>query len=104
MRWALEDGVAPEAVDYIRARQRHVQNDLARPRPSSARVRGHAYRLAVNSTKSMIGHCFGAAGAVEGLATVMAVYTDTIHPTINLQSRTPAVTWIMYRTSRGSAA
>ncbi len=44
----------------------------------------------MNSTKSMIGHCFGAAGAVEGMATIMAVYTDTIHPTINYETPDPA--------------
>jgi 3-oxoacyl-[acyl-carrier-protein] synthase II len=46
----------------------------------------HAYKLLVSSTKSMIGHCMGAGGGLEGLATVMAVYTDTVHPTINLET------------------
>lgn len=91
MRWALEDaGVAPEAVDYINAHgSATVQNDLAETAAIKRVFGEHAYRLAVNSTKSMIGHCFGAAGAVEGLATVMAVYTDTIHPTINLEQADP---------------
>jgi 3-oxoacyl-[acyl-carrier-protein] synthase II len=38
----------------------------------------------------MIGHLFGAAGAVEALATIMALYTDTIHPTINYETPDPA--------------
>jgi 3-oxoacyl-[acyl-carrier-protein] synthase II len=67
-----------------------VQNDIA----ETAAIKGvfgeHAYRLAVSSTKSMIGHCFGAAGALEALATVMSVYTDVIHPTINLARPDPA--------------
>jgi 3-oxoacyl-[acyl-carrier-protein] synthase II len=46
--------------------------------------------LAVSSTKSMIGHLFGAAGAVEALATIMAVHTDAIHPTINYETPDPA--------------
>ncbi len=91
MRWALEDaGVAPEDVDYINAHgSATVQNDLAETAAIKRVFGEHAYRLAVNSTKSMIGHCFGAAGAIEGLATVMAVHTDTIHPTINLQEPDP---------------
>jgi 3-oxoacyl-[acyl-carrier-protein] synthase II len=91
MRWALEDaGVAPEAVDYVNAHgSATVQNDLAETAAIKRVFGEHAYCLAVNSTKSMIGHCFGAAGAVEGLATVMAVYTDTIHPTINLEQQDP---------------
>lgn len=91
MRWALEDaGVAPEDVDYINAHgSATLQNDLAETAAIKRVFGEHAYRLAVNSTKSMIGHCFGAAGAVEGLAAVMAVYTDTIHPTINLAEPDP---------------
>lgn len=49
----------------------------------------HASRLAISSTKSMTGHGFGAAGAIEALATVMTVYTDTVHPTINHEHPDP---------------
>jgi 3-oxoacyl-[acyl-carrier-protein] synthase II len=92
MRWALTDaGIAPERVQYINAHgSATVQNDAA----ETAAIKGvfgeHAYRLAVSSTKSMIGHLFGAAGAVEALATIMAVYTDTMHPTINYETPDPA--------------
>ena len=39
----------------------------------------------MNATKSMIGHCLGAAGGMEAIATVMAIHTGKIHPTINLE-------------------
>ncbi len=92
MRWALADaGLAPEAVDYINAHGSATQANDAAETAAIKRVFGeHAYRLCVNSTKSMIGHAFGAAGAIEALATIMAVHTDTIHPTINLETPDPA--------------
>lgn len=92
MRWALQDaGVAPTAVDYINAHgSGTVQNDIAETAAIKRVFDEHAYRLVVNSTKSMIGHCFGAAGAVEALATVMSICTDTVHPTINLETPDPA--------------
>lgn len=91
MRWALQDaGVAPAAVDYINAHgSATVQNDSAETAAIKRVFGDHAHRLTVSSTKSMIGHCFGAAGAVEALATIMAVHTDTVHPTINLETPDP---------------
>ena len=92
MRWALADaGVVPEQVQYINAHgSSTVQNDAAETTAIKGVFGEHAYRLAVSSTKSMIGHLFGAAGAVEALATIMALYTDTIHPTINYETPDPA--------------
>lgn len=92
MRWALQDaGLAPEAVDYVNAHgSATVQNDIAETAAIKRVFGGHAHRLAISSTKSMIGHCFGAAGAVEALASIMAIYTDTVHPTINLDNPDPA--------------
>ena len=49
----------------------------------------HARSLAVNSTKSMIGHLLGAAGAVEAVATVFSVSADKVHPTINQETPDP---------------
>lgn len=91
MRWALADaGIAPEAVDYINAHgSATVANDAAETAAIKRTFGDHAYRLMVNSTKSMIGHCFGAAGAIEGMAAIMAVHTDTVHPTINLETPDP---------------
>lgn len=92
MRWALQDaGVLPDAVAYVNAHgSATVQNDAAETAAIKRVFGDHAYRLAISSTKSMIGHCFGAAGAIEALATVMAVYTDRVHPTINLETPDPA--------------
>lgn len=92
MRWALQDaGVAPEMIDYINAHgSATVQNDVAETAAIKRIFGDHAYRLAISSTKSMIGHCFGAAGAIEALTAIMAVATDTIHPTINLETPDPA--------------
>jgi 3-oxoacyl-[acyl-carrier-protein] synthase II len=91
MRWALADaGVAPESVDYINAHGSATQaNDAAETTAIKRLFGDHAYSLCVNSTKSMIGHAFGAAGAIEALATIQAIYTDTIHPTINLRTPDP---------------
>jgi 3-oxoacyl-[acyl-carrier-protein] synthase II len=92
MRWALQDAcVSPEQVGYINAHgSATIQNDVAETAAIKRVFGDHAYRLVVNSTKSMIGHCFGAAGALEALATVMAVHTGTVHPTINLEVADPA--------------
>ena len=92
MRLALADaGVAAEQVDYINAHGSATQPNDAAETAAIKQVFGpHAYRLAISSTKSMVGHLFGAAGAVEALATVMAVHADTIHPTINYETPDPA--------------
>jgi len=49
----------------------------------------HAYKVAISSTKSMIGHLLGASGAVEFVATVLTIVHQTVHPTINLEVPDP---------------
>ncbi|MEM7344821.1 MAG: beta-ketoacyl-[acyl-carrier-protein] synthase II, partial [Chloroflexota bacterium] len=49
-----------------------------------------AYRTPISSTKSMLGHSFGAAGAIEALACIKSIKTGIIHPTINYQTPDPA--------------
>lgn len=49
----------------------------------------HAYRMSLSATKSMIGHLFGAAGAVEAIATVLAIAHRRVPPTINLHTPDP---------------
>jgi 3-oxoacyl-[acyl-carrier-protein] synthase II len=50
----------------------------------------HAYKVAISSTKSMIGHLLGAAGAVEAIATLLTINRGVIHPTINYENADPA--------------
>ena len=91
MRLALENaGVPPERVDYINAHG--TSTILGDPRETEAikTVFGeHAYRLAVSSTKSMIGHLLGASGALETIASVLTIQHGLLTPTINLDRSDP---------------
>ncbi|HEY0389010.1 MAG TPA: beta-ketoacyl-ACP synthase II [Gaiellales bacterium] len=92
MRAALESsGVAPEEVDYINAHGTSTPyNDAAETLAIKTVFGDHAHRLAVSSIKSMIGHLFGAAGAVEALATALTIHHGVIPPTINYRTPDPA--------------
>ena len=74
MRWALQDaGLQPEAVDYINAHGTSTPlNDPMETKAIKAVFGEHAYKLAVSSTKSMIGHAMGAAGALEAIACILS--------------------------------
>jgi 3-oxoacyl-[acyl-carrier-protein] synthase II len=50
---------------------------------------GHAYRIPISSTKSMIGHCITAAGAIETIAAILVMNKGIIHPTINYETPDP---------------
>lgn len=91
MRWALLDaGVHPEDVDYINTHGSSTPlNDKTETHAIKQIFGAHAYELAINSTKSMVGHAFGGAGAIEALATTMTVYEDRLHPTINYEYPDP---------------
>ena len=85
---AIQDaGIAPSAVDYINAHGTSTQaGDLAESR-AVEQVLGEASReVAVSSTKSMIGHLLGAAGAVEAVFSVLAIRDQVAPPTINLDN------------------
>jgi 3-oxoacyl-[acyl-carrier-protein] synthase II len=91
MRAAIRDaGVVPEEVDYVNA---HGTSTPANDRNETAAMKTvfgeHAKKLAVNSTKSMIGHLLGASGAVGSIATVMTLVENKIHPTINYETPDP---------------
>ena len=91
MRLALADaGTAPDEIDYINAHGTSTpHNDVNETRAIKEVFGSHAYRLAVSSTKSMIGHLLGAAGAVEALVTVLALENGVLPPTINYRSPDP---------------
>ena len=91
IRWALESGgVAPDEVDYINAHGTSTpKNDLVETL-AIKRVFGEAaYRIPVSSTKSMIGHTLGGAGALEAVASIKTIQHGEIHPTINYEFPDP---------------
>jgi 3-oxoacyl-[acyl-carrier-protein] synthase II len=92
MRRALDDaGLAPEAVDYINAHGTStLLNDRVETQAIHAVFGAHADRLAVSSTKSMIGHLMGAAGAVEAIVCVKSLEAGWVHPTLNYETPDPA--------------
>jgi len=92
MKMALRKaGLRPEQVDYINAHGTGTPlNDAAETQAIKTVFGEHAYRLAVSSTKSMIGHMMGAAGAVEALICALVLHDGRIPPTINLEQADPA--------------
>jgi len=86
MREALRDGgIEPTDIDYINAHGTSTTlNDLNETQAIKKVFGAHAYKLSISSTKSMTGHLLGAAGAIEAIATVMALKEGIIPPTINL--------------------
>jgi 3-oxoacyl-[acyl-carrier-protein] synthase II len=92
MRAALSRaGVAPERVGYINAHGTSTPlGDLAETKAIKDVFGEHAYRLAVSSTKSMMGHTFGAAGAIEAMMCVLAIHEGVLPPTINYEHPDPA--------------
>jgi 3-oxoacyl-[acyl-carrier-protein] synthase II len=91
MRAALErSGVEPERVGYINAHGTSTPlGDLAETKAIKAVFGDHAYKLAVSSTKSMMGHTFGAAGAIEAMMCALALHEGVIPPTINYRHPDP---------------
>lgn len=85
MRAALSDaGLQPSDIDYINVHGTSTPlGDIAETKAILNVFGDHAYNLNISSTKSMTGHCLGAAGALEAIACIMAVQHDLIPPTIN---------------------
>jgi 3-oxoacyl-[acyl-carrier-protein] synthase II len=92
MRAALRRaGVEPERVGYINAHGTSTPlGDAAETKAIKDVFGDHAYELAVSSTKSMMGHTFGAAGAIEAMMCVLALHEGVLPPTINYEHPDPA--------------
>jgi 3-oxoacyl-[acyl-carrier-protein] synthase II len=91
MRAAVRDaGLEPEAVDYINVHGTSTPpGDISETNAIKTVFADHAYVVNISSTKSMTGHLLGAAGAVEGIASVLAIVHDIIPPTINYEFPDP---------------
>lgn len=85
MKISLEDaGLKPEDIDHINTHGTSTPlGDIAEPQAIVKLFGDHAKNININSTKSMTGHLLGAAGAVEAVASILAVVNDIVPPTIN---------------------
>ncbi len=91
MQMALDDaGIQAEDIDYINAHGTSTPiNDPVETRAIKEVFKDHAYKLKVSSTKSMTGHCIGAAGGIEAIAGIFAIRDQIFPPTINLDEADP---------------
>jgi 3-oxoacyl-[acyl-carrier-protein] synthase II len=91
IRWAISDaGISPQEIDYINAHGTSTPlGDIMETLAIKKALGEHGYRVPISSTKSMIGHLFGGAGAVEAIATALTIYHGVIHPTINYHTPDP---------------
>ncbi len=85
MRQAIEEsGMQPTDVDHINTHGTSTPiGDISEPKAIVGLFGDHAYKMAINSTKSMTGHLLGAAGAVEAIATILTIKNGLVPPTIN---------------------
>ena len=82
--------VAPDEIDYIVAHGTSTPlNDVTETRAIKAAFGDHAYKVAISSPKSMVGHLLGAAGVASGLAAIGAIREGIIPPTANLENQDP---------------
>lgn len=91
IRNALRDaGLEPTAVAYINAHGTSTPaGDIGETQAVKAALGGHAYKTAISSTKSMIGHMLGAAGGIEAVLTALSIKHQVAPPTINLCNQDP---------------
>ncbi|RLT21366.1 MAG: beta-ketoacyl-[acyl-carrier-protein] synthase II [Chloroflexi bacterium] len=83
-------GIDPLTVDYVNAHGTGTPlNDMAETRAIKTVFGDHAYQMLVNSSKSMLGHMMGAAGAVECIIAALSVHHGVVHPTLNLVEADP---------------
>lgn len=93
MKQAIDEaGLKPSDVDYINVHGTATPlGDIAEIKAINALFGEHACKLNISSTKSMTGHLLGAAGAVEAIATIMAIVHGIVPPTINFRNPDPAI-------------
>jgi len=91
MKLALDDaGLKPEQVSYINAHGTSTAyNDLTETKAIKKLFGDYARKLAISSTKSMLGHLLGGSGSVELLAVIMSIRDNIVHPTINYETPDP---------------
>ncbi len=91
MRWALEDaGLTPDDVDYINAHGTSTPiNDAVETLAIKTLFGEQAYNIPISSTKSMLGHPMGGAGAIEAAVCALIIHHGIIHPTINYETPDP---------------
>jgi 3-oxoacyl-[acyl-carrier-protein] synthase II len=91
MRLAIEDaGLKPEDIDYLNAHGTSTPHNDRNETAAVKEVFGeHAYKMVISSTKSMTGHLLGAAGAIEAVATTLAIKNAMVPPTINIVEQDP---------------
>ena len=90
---AIKDaGISPDDIDYVNTHGTSTPvGDVAEVAGIVALFGNHVYDMNISSTKSMTGHLLGAAGAIEGLACVMAITKGIVPPTINLENLDPKI-------------
>ena len=87
-----EAGIQPEDIDYINTHGTSTPlGDISETKAIVSVFKEHAYKLNISSTKSMTGHLLGAAGAIEAIASVLAIKNQTVPPTINFQEPDPEI-------------
>lgn len=93
MKYALEDAqIHPHQVDHINTHGTSTPlGDIAEPKAIAKLFGSHAPKISINATKSMTGHLLGAAGAIEAIATVLAIQNSIVPPTINFFNRDPNI-------------
>lgn len=91
MELAIKDAnLNPEDIDYINTHGTSTGlGDIAETKAIKIILGEHAYKIPINSTKSMTGHLLGAAGSIEVIAAIKSIETQIVHPTINLDSPDP---------------
>ncbi len=102
IRLALEDADIPkEGINYINAHATStLAGDICEIQGIKTIFGDHLPNVSINATKSMIGHCLGAAGGIEAIATIKAIETGILHPTINVEDPEEIMEGIDYVSSQ----